>query len=277
MSANTTKTYVISGAASGIGLALVTRLLGSHGNIRIVGIDLTDCPDPRVESVRCDLSDPDAIASLDLPTRIDGLANVAGVPGTAPAELVLAVNTLGARALTARALGSMESGASVVNVSSIAAHRNTLPSNAIDELLAVTDRNGLSGWLTMHRLDGPAAYDTSKRALTDWTVLLSADLLSRGIRVNSVSPGPTETPILSDFEESMGIDAIARSAGAVGRHGTAAESAAAVDFLLSDDASWINGVDIPVEGGLTALRAAAQRPAVVAPDNTSTPVKGALR
>ena len=270
-------TYVISGAASGIGLALVTRLLQSRNDLRLISIDLTECPDPRVHSLRCDLSDLDAIASLDLPDHIDGLANVAGVPGTAPAELVLAVNTLGPRALTAKALGSMDTGASVVNVSSIAAHRNTLPSNAIDELLAVTDRTGLSGWLTRHRLDGPAAYDTSKRALTDWTVLLSADLLARGIRVNSVSPGPTETPILSDFEESMGIDAITRSAGAVGRHGTAAESAAAVEFLLSDDASWVNGVDIPVEGGLTALRTAAQRPAVIAPDNTSTSAKGALR
>lgn len=274
-----TRTIVITGAASGIGLALVKRILRSRSDIRLIGVDLVNCPEPLVESRRCDLSDLDAIAALELPEHVDGLANVAGVPGTAPAETVLAVNTLGVRALTGRVLELMPSGASIVNVSSIAAHRNTLPQNSIDSLLAVTDTDGLRHWLGQNPLNGPAAYDTSKRALTDWTVELSAAVQTRGIRVNSVSPGPTQTPILADFETSMGSDAISRSAHAVGRHGTAAESAAAVEFLLSPSASWINGIDIPVEGGLTALRTAASRPPVVEPHlpPTSSTRKGVLR
>ncbi|MCX5046368.1 SDR family oxidoreductase [Aldersonia sp. NBC_00410] len=250
------RTYVITGAASGIGLALVTRILDREPTADILGIDLAACPDTRVRAAICDLSDLDAIADLDLPDHVDALANVAGVPGTAPAGTVLAVNTLGMRALTFRVLDRMGPGASIVNVASIAAHRNTQSPEAIAALLNVTDCDRLDAWLAAHPIDGPAAYDTSKRAVVDWTVALSAALQSRHIRANAVSPGPTETPILVDFEASMGVDAIARSAAHVGRHGTAAESAAAVAFLLSEDAAWINGIDLPVEGGLTATRAA---------------------
>ncbi len=283
------RTYVVTGAASGIGLALVARILDSEPDADVLALDIAECPDSRARYVRCDLSDIDSIAAVDLPSRVDALANVAGVPGTAPAETVLAVNTLGMRALTARVVKLMPSGSAIVNVASIAAHRSTVHPDAIDDLLAVTDRDGVHQWLAEHPLEGPAAYDTSKRAVVDWTVRLSASLQARGVRANSVSPGPTVTPILTDFEESMGVDAIARSQAAVGRHGSAAESAAAVDFLLSPDAAWINGVDILVEGGLSALRAASTQPAVVEPDlrpaaaqsrenaTSSVSMKGALR
>ncbi|MFT4042584.1 MAG: coniferyl-alcohol dehydrogenase [Gordonia sp. (in: high G+C Gram-positive bacteria)] len=274
-----TTTYLVTGAASGIGLALATRLLDHQPGVRVIGLDLVPSPDVRVESVRCDLADLDMIDRLDLPGHVDAIANVAGVPGTAPAETVLAVNILGLRALTARTLDSIPPGGAIVNVASIAAHRNTLDSQAIDELLDVTGRSELRTWLAAHPIGGPAAYDTSKRALIDWTVRLSAQLHDRGIRVNSVSPGPTDTPILADFASSMGADAIARSAQTVGRHGSAAESAAAVEFLLSADASWINGIDLPVEGGLTALRAAASHPPLIdlQRNASSAAGKGVLR
>jgi NAD(P)-dependent dehydrogenase (short-subunit alcohol dehydrogenase family) len=267
------RTYVVTGAASGIGLALAGRILDREPTADVLGIDLTVCPDPRVRAVLCDLSDLDAIADLELPAQVDALANVAGVPGTAPAATVLAVNTLGMRALTFRVLDRMGPGTSIVNVASIAAHRNAQLPDAVSALLNVTDRDDLDVWLAEHPIDGPAAYDTSKRAVVEWTTSLSAALQDRHIRANSVSPGPTETPILVDFEASMGADAIARSAAHVGRHGTAAESAAAVYFLLSDDAAWINGVDLPVEGGLTATRAALL-PAPLTPPRTAPTAKG---
>ncbi|WLP88530.1 SDR family oxidoreductase [Gordonia sp. NB41Y] len=250
------RTVVITGAASGIGLALVRRILDREPDTQIVAVDIAPCPETRAQSVRCDLSDPEAIAGLELPEHIDALANVAGVPGTAPAETVLAVNTLGLRTLTFRALEHMGAGGAIVNVASLAAHRNTLPHEDIVSLLEVGDRDELRAWLGRTRLDGPAAYDSSKRAVVDWTVALSAQLQPRGIRALTVSPGPTETPILTDFEESMGVDAIARSASLVGRHGSAAESASVIDFAIGPAAAWVNGIDIPVDGGLTGLRAA---------------------
>ncbi|SNS96760.1 SDR family oxidoreductase [Rhodococcoides kyotonense] len=247
-------TLVVTGAASGIGLALVRRALGA--GIEVWAVDRNACPEPAAKTVLCDLSDPDEIATLELPRHIDMLACVAGVPGTAPPELVLAVNTLGMRLLTGRCLGAMASGARIVNVASVAAHRNTVALPDIATLLSVTDKPNLDTWLAEHPLDGPAAYDTSKRAVLEWTSSLAAHLIPRGIGVVSVSPGPTETPILTDFTESMGAESIDRSAAAVGRHGTADEIAAVVHFFLSPAASWTNGIDIPVEGGLLATRSA---------------------
>ncbi|RPA64693.1 SDR family oxidoreductase [Gordonia oryzae] len=250
------RTIVVTGAASGIGAALVRRLLDADPQTTVIALDLRESTDPRARSVHCDLSDPRSIDAVALPDHIDALANVAGVPGTASASVVLAVNTFGVRALTLRVLERMTTGAVVVNVASLAAHRNTQPPERITELLAAESRADIDRWVAQTGVDGSAAYDTSKRALVDWTVALSAALQPRGIRAASVSPGPTETPILGDFEQTMGVEAISRSAGAVGRHGTAAETAAAIDFLLSPDASWVNGIDIPVDGGLSAIRAA---------------------
>lgn len=253
---NAPSTIVVTGAASGIGAALVHRLLEVDPRTTVIALDLRDCPDSRVTSMFCDLSDPASIADLDLPPHIDALANVAGVPGTAAATTVLAVNVLGVRALTLRVLERMTDGAAIVNVASLAADRNTQSPDRIAELLRANTVADVDRWVHMTGVDGPAAYDSSKRALVDWTRSVSAALQPRRIRASTVSPGPTDTPILTDFEESMGIDAINRSADAVGRHGTADETAAAIAFLLGAGATWINGVDLPVDGGLSAIRSA---------------------
>ncbi|MGU3433045.1 SDR family oxidoreductase [Actinomycetes bacterium M1A6_2h] len=245
---------VVTGAASGIGLALVRRAL--RAGVDVWAVDRNPCPEPSAVTVLCDLADPDAVDALELPDSIDMLANVAGVPGTAPPELVLAVNTLGMRLVTTRCLDAMSRGGRIVNVASVAAHRNTLDLPAIAALLQVVDRIELDSWLQTHPLAGPAAYDTSKRAVLEWTSSLAAHLIPRGIGVVSVSPGPTDTPILADFTISMGAASIDRSAAAVGRHGTADETAAVVEFFLSPAASWTNGIDVAVEGGLLATRAA---------------------
>lgn len=251
---------VVTGAASGIGLALAEQLRSAGATV--YGLDRRDSPLGSVRTLLCDLSDPDSIrdAVAALPDRITGLANVAGIPGTAPAQTVLAVNLLGPRLLTELLLPRMTEGAAIVNVASVAAHRNTEPPESIDALLRARDHAQLHIWLRDHPINGSAAYDTSKRALVDWTQLLSAKLTARRIRALSVSPGPVDTPILADFEASMGADAMARSHDAVGRHGYPHEIAAVIAFALSPAASWLNGIDIPVEGGLFATRAAATSP-----------------
>ncbi|PPJ24930.1 oxidoreductase [Nocardia nova] len=246
---------VVTGGSSGIGLALVQRL---HARSDVVVIDRNMCPVPGVVTFTCDLADPTAIhaTTSQLPAALSGLANVAGVPGTASPHTVLAVNVLAPQLLVADLLGRMGAGATIVNVASVAAHRNTRSPEAIAELAAARGLGELDEWLRRHPTDGPAAYDTSKRVLVDWTRALAAHLVGRGIRALSISPGPVETPILADFTASMGIEAMERSAGAVGRHGRPEEIAAVIDFMLSPDASWVNGIDIPVEGGLFATRSA---------------------
>ncbi|MGF6883710.1 NAD(P)-dependent dehydrogenase (short-subunit alcohol dehydrogenase family) [Nocardia sp. GAS34] len=247
---------VVTGAGSGIGLALAHRLHAQ--GTPIIALDRNDCPIAGVPTIRCDLAEPAAIdaAVWQLPSDIGGLANVAGVPGTAPAPIVLAVNVLAPRLLIEKLLARLAIGSAIVNVASVAAGRNTQPPEAIAELAATENLPSLDTWLREHPIEGPAAYDTSKRALVDWTRALAAELIPRGIRALSISPGPIETPILADFTASMGAEAMARSADAVGRHGTPDEVAAVIAFALSTDASWLNGIDILVEGGLHATRSA---------------------
>lgn len=247
---------VVTGAASGIGAALVGQLRAS--GLPVLGLDRTEAPG----IIRCDLSDPSSIgAAVDaLPDELGGLANVAGVPGTASPEAILRVNVLGPKLLTSALLPRLGCSTAVVNVASVAAHRNTQPVEAVEQLIAVQTEQDIEAWLDRHPIDGPAAYDTSKRALVDWTTRLAASLIGSGLRALSVSPGPVETPILGDFAASMGQGSMDRSVATVGRHGRPDEVAAVIRFALSAEASWLNGVDLLVEGGLMAARAAAQAP-----------------
>jgi len=245
---------VVTGAASGIGLALADRLLAAGDHV--IGLDRAPCPDRITTSLQVDLGDAEAVraavSSLDGP--VDGIANVAGVPGTAPPETVLSVNLLGARLLTEALLPRLPEGAAVVNVASVAAHRNTVPPEALEELIDAGSAAAIGAWLARHPLPGPAAYDTSKAALVMWTQQLAARLLSRRVRAVSVSPGPVQTPILDDFRATMGADRFDGAVALLGRHGTPDEIAAVIAFVLGPDASWLNGIDIPVEGGLYAAR-----------------------
>lgn len=248
---------LVTGAASGIGAALVDRLL-AQGD-RVLALDRAPVePRPRLDVLTCDLADPRAIGGVleHLGQGVDAVAHVAGVPGTAPPLTVLSVNVLAPMLLVGPLLERMAPGGSAVTVASVAAHRSAAADDDLDELLRCADADDLTGWLTRHPHTGPEAYDTSKKALVRWTRLAAGEAVAHGVRVNSVSPGPIETPILADFRRSMGEADIDRSANTVGRHGRADEVAAAVAFLLGRDASWISGTDLPVEGGLLAVRAA---------------------
>jgi NAD(P)-dependent dehydrogenase (short-subunit alcohol dehydrogenase family) len=100
-----------------------------------------------------------------------------------------------------------------------------------------------------------ALYGASKAGVRSLGRTLAAELVGRGIRVNVVSPGPIETPL---FERTGGMsrDAVQAMKGAwaqrnpMKRFGTPDEVAAAVLFLASDEASFITGVDLLVDGGL---------------------------
>jgi NAD(P)-dependent dehydrogenase (short-subunit alcohol dehydrogenase family) len=95
--------------------------------------------------------------------------------------------------------------------------------------------------------DGYTAYARSKEAVLVWSAVAAQQYLGK-FRVNSVSPGPIETPLLADFYEAMGheeLDPLTTRAG--GRNGRPEEIANVVIFLASAEAFWVNGTDIPVD------------------------------
>lgn len=88
------KVFAVTGGAAGIGAAVRERLLAEGADV--VVLDRVDPQDPRVTFIEVDLADPSSIAAAvdQLPAKVDGLANVAGVPGTKSADAVMRVNYL---------------------------------------------------------------------------------------------------------------------------------------------------------------------------------------
>jgi NAD(P)-dependent dehydrogenase (short-subunit alcohol dehydrogenase family) len=256
---------VVTGAASGIGRAVAQRLLA--GGTAVVALDVQDVDMPGATSVAVDLTDASAIGRAvdavgDGP--LGGLVNCAGLPGTHPPARVLAVNLLAPRRLTAALAPRVAAQGAVVNVASVAAHRSD---RSAEDVLAVlrADDAGAQAWLAEAALDGTATYDFSKKALLALTLADAARLLERQVRCLSVSPGPTETPILEDFGRTMGADRLAAAARALGGHATADDVAAVIEFLLSDGARWVSGIDVRVDRGLIGSRLAPDLATEVAP------------
>ncbi len=112
------KTIIVTGAASGIGKETTAEL--QRQGATVVGVDRN--PAPGADAfVRADLSDRAQIdAAVDeLPSGADGLANIAGLPPTAPAEMVLKVNLRGLQLLTEALVPTLADGASIVNLASL--------------------------------------------------------------------------------------------------------------------------------------------------------------
>ncbi|MBM3756460.1 MAG: SDR family oxidoreductase, partial [Acidobacteria bacterium] len=95
--------------------------------------------------------------------------------------------------------------------------------------------------------EGPIHYVTSKAALVGLTRALSREVASRGIRVNAIAPGPTDTPLMRSIPEDW--IASLEKAIPLGRMGRPEEIAAAVRFLASDESSYVTGSVLVVNGG----------------------------
>jgi NAD(P)-dependent dehydrogenase (short-subunit alcohol dehydrogenase family) len=253
---------LVTGAASGIGRATACRLCREGASVAAVDVDERGLAETvrsvrergeRTSAYRCDVSSSAEVAELARRVErelgpVDVLANVAGIGDAAGSEgveaiddgrwhRVLAVNLSGPFFLCRALLPGMAARGrgAVVNVSSLAGR----------------SKSALGG----------LAYSASKAGLLGLTRHLAFDYGPRGIRVNAICPGGVDTPMLR-----AGSAAAAPNAGdpaareermtayrffmPIKRLSTPEEQAAAIAFLASDDASYVNGVALDVNGGL---------------------------
>ncbi len=242
------KTIIVTGAASGIGAATAEHCASLGA--KVISVDINRPARIAGDFVRADLS---AKASIDrlvaaLPAGADGLANIAGLPPTRPAEAVLAVNLVGLKYLTTRLVPKLADGAAIVNLASLAGLGWPDAKAAIDASAGL-DFDGIAAFCRAHAIAGARSYFFSKEALIVWTMQNRWTWRARGIRMNAVSPGPVDTPILKDFLETLGARA-EEDMRTMDRPGRPADIAPVVAFLLSDGSAWIRGTNLPVDGGM---------------------------
>ncbi|MEM9047230.1 MAG: coniferyl-alcohol dehydrogenase [Pseudomonadota bacterium] len=246
------KRIVVTGSSSGIGWE-TAKMLTEQG-AAVLGVDINKNFDHVEEFYRADLADPRAIDALVdvLPDGIDGLVNNAGLPPTRPAEQLLAINLLAIKRLTLGLVTKMDRGASIVNVASLAGIGWPQAVQAI-KASETLDFGGIAAFMAAHDISnaGGRSYFFTKEALIVWTMQNRWTWRARGIRMNSVSPGPVSTPILGDFLDTLGARAL-EDARVMDRPGQATDIAPVIAFLLSDLSQWIRGTNIPTDGGMSS-------------------------
>jgi NAD(P)-dependent dehydrogenase (short-subunit alcohol dehydrogenase family) len=248
------KSVVVTGAATGVGAALVNRLRAADVE-SIIAMDIKPCHGDIDEVIVADLADP---SSLDkaigrLPDRIDVLFNNAGVAATLPTRVVLSVNVLAPRRLITALQDRMPPGSSVVNTASTAGGGFTERLAKILEFLAIDEWGRALDYIDQHPELTGNSYGFSKECAQVLTLLYATPLARSGIRINSVCPGLIDTPLLGDFTASMGapiLDWMTSQSG--GRKATPHEIADALIFLGSEAASYITGTNLIIDNGFSA-------------------------
>ena len=248
------KTIVVTGISSGIGARVGELALALGADV--VGVDVNEPAAPLGAFLKADLASAEAIAELarTLPRRIDALCNVAGVSGVAGAAKTLAINFYGLRALSEALAPRLREGGAIVNVASIAGYGWRANLERAKAFVSAPGFPDIGALVAEHGVADGEGYPLSKELLLLWTMRAAHLPLyrDRAIRVNAVSPGPVTTPILKEFRQIFGDPRVDDDIARVGRASAAPDIAPAVLFLCSDGGRWINGANLPVDGGLEA-------------------------
>jgi 2-keto-3-deoxy-L-fuconate dehydrogenase len=246
---------VITGSASGIGLAIARTFAQNGASVAMVDLNLDRVTEAAklisaetkfsAQGFACDVSDEQSVAAafeaiganIDVLVNCAGIAHVGSLETTPPADFdrLYAVNVRGTFLCMKAALAPMLAAGSgvILNMASIAA------------TAGLNDR---------------FAYSMTKGAVLSMTLSVAKDYIERGIRCNCISPARVHTPFVDGFvaknypgQEAEKMQALARSQP-IGRMGQPEEIAALALYLCSDEASFITGADLPIDGGFFNLR-----------------------
>ena len=242
MALHADKVILITGAASGIGAATAAAVRDSGATVVAADLALTTESGPRDLSLVFDVSD-EAQTQHAVQTviarygRIDGLVTCAGVsvPGSADQVSLPDWN----KALAINLTGTMLSARAVLP------HMVKAGQGAI---VTVASIYGMTG------AQGNMPYNVSKGGVLQLMRSLAADFSHAGVRVNAVSPGFIETPMTDMLQQPSAIRDAFINMHLMQRPGRAEEVAKVIRFLLSDDASFVTGANIPVDGGFSAAQ-----------------------
>jgi len=247
----TNKKIIVTGAASGIGAESAKEI--KRQGATVIGIDLNQPGKDVDHFIKVDLTDPSSIESAvsDLPDGIDAICNIAGLPPTKDRVMVIKVNFLGLRHFSELMINKLNDNASIVNMASLAGHEWTEAGNQIKELLSLRDFDAVEALCDKIGItnEGGRPYFFSKETLIVWTMMNRWTWRDRVIRMNCISPGPVDTPILPDFLETLGERA-EEDSRIMDRPGRPQDIAPLVAFLCSDGSNWIRGANIPCDGGM---------------------------
>lgn len=243
------KRVVVSGCFSGMGEATARLLLQLGAEVH--GLDYKQTKLDLASFTQVDLRDPAAIdAAVDrIGGKVDALFNCAGLPQTSPALDVMKVNYAGTRRLTERVLPLMSPGGAIVSISSNGGLGWSRRLPVLMQLMKLQAYEDIVKWCQDNAETVREGYAFSKEALIVWTMMTSTHLIQRGIRINCTMPGPTQTPMMTQFEQATAASVLEAAAQPINRRSTPEEQAGPLVFLNSDAASYINGVALPVDGG----------------------------